>query len=85
MGGNCEEERVPPLEIIDLKPYIFESAEDRVLSLMNTHYKEALRDPVFGTMIPYGDTHVAMVKKYCDTDPTSENFIILNLKSIAQA
>jgi hypothetical protein len=38
-----------------MKPFIFESAEDRILTLLNHHYKGSLRDPIFGTMTPYGD------------------------------
>jgi hypothetical protein len=50
LGGNTEEESIPPIEIVDLKPFIFESAEDRIISLLNNHYKATLKDPIFGTM-----------------------------------
>ena len=55
VGGNSEDENVSPIEILDMKPFIFESAEDRILTLLNHHYKASLRDPIFGTMTPYGD------------------------------
>ena len=75
MGGNCEDTRVPPLEIIDMKPYIYESAEERILTMMNNHYLGRLRDPMFGTITTYGGNEVngamaAFVKCYCDTEPT---------------
>jgi hypothetical protein len=66
VGGNTEDQRVPPMEIVDLKHYIFESTEDRILSLLNHHYRESLRDPIFGTMTEYGEAHAAIVKRYCD-------------------
>ena len=66
VGGNTEDKQVPPMEIVDLKHYIFESVEDRILSLLNHHYRESLRDPIFGTMTEYGESHAALVKRYCD-------------------
>jgi hypothetical protein len=83
VGGNSEDENVTPIEILDMKPFIFESAEDRILTLLNHHYKTTLRDPVFGTMTPYGDAQVALVKRYCDSAPTPDNIVILNFKSLA--
>jgi hypothetical protein len=50
VGGNTEDERNPPIEIVDLKPYIFESIEERVLHLLNNHYRASLKDPIYGTM-----------------------------------
>ena len=84
VGGNTEDVLVPPISMIDLKPYIFESAEDRIISLLNTHYKATLKDPIFGTMVSYGEAQVAIVKRYCNTEPTSDNITILNFKQLAQ-
>lgn len=66
VGGNSEDQSVPPIEIVDLKSFIFESTEDRIMNLLNGYYKASLKDPVFGTMTPYGEAHMALVKKYCD-------------------
>ncbi len=52
--------------MVDLKSYIFESTEDRILNLLNGYYRASLKEPVFGTMTPYGEAHMALVKKYCD-------------------
>ena len=54
-----------------------------MISLLNKHYKEKLMDPIFGTMVPYGEGQVALVKKYCDSEPNSDNIIILNFRSLA--
>jgi hypothetical protein len=34
-------------------------------------------------MTDFGEAHVALVKRYCDQEPTPDNIIILNLKSLA--
>lgn len=83
LGGNSEDERGPAMEIVDLKPYIYESAEDRVMHLLNNHYRSTLKDPMYGTMVQYGEANVAIVKRYCDLEPTADNIIILNFNSLA--
>ena len=78
LGGNAEVEDCPTIEQIDLKPYIYESSEERILSLLNNYYRSSLRDPMYATMVAYGEANVAIVKNYCDLEPKSENIIILN-------
>ena len=83
LGGNTEDDRSPAVEIVDLKPYIFESAEDRILHLLNNHYRGSLKEPIYGSMVQYGEANVALVKKYCDLEPSAENIIVLNFSSLA--
>jgi len=83
LGGNTEVDHAEPIELVDLKPFIYESAEERVVALLNNYYRGKLRDPMYACMVTYGDANVALVKNYCDLEPSPENIIVLNLSKLA--